>query len=172
MSLIDSCARFLRCVRRELGAGAFAQHAAGGEQLDDGRTDGDLLARRRAHRVRSVGDPADLHPVPAGDRDPTGRGDDAWAFQRAALDLARELDDHRPSRAEVAHGGDTAAQREARVAESLQRRRGLALPRLGLEVGAAVESQMAVAVDETGQRESATSLQRSRSLTFRGLGYA
>ena len=51
MRFLDGRARLLGRVRRELGPGALAQHAAGGEQLDDGRADRDLFAcRARAPR--------------------------------------------------------------------------------------------------------------------------
>jgi len=92
--LLDRGARLIRRVRGELRAGALSEDTAGGEQLDDHRADGDLLARRRAHGVGSVRDATDLHAVTTGDRDATRGRDDAWSFEGAALDLARELDDH------------------------------------------------------------------------------
>src|SRR5258705_5306865 len=172
VSLFDGGSRLLRRVRRQLGTGAFAEHAAGREQLDDRRPNGDLLACRAAHGVRSVGDATDLHPVAAGDRDATRRGDDAWTFDGAALDLLRELDDHRTVRAEVAHGRDAAAQSEAGVAERLERGGGFALPHLRVEVSAAVEREMRVAVDEAGDGKVAGDFQRSRLVTFGCLGHA
>src|SRR6185436_18375068 len=150
----------------------LAKHAAGGEQLDDRRADGDLLACGAAHRVRAVGDAAELQAVAPGDRDAARGSDDARALERAALDQVRELDDHRTVRAEVAHRRYAAADREARVAECLQYRGGLALPYLGVEVGAPVERQMRMAIDETRYGEAASGLCRSRFLALRGLRHA
>src|SRR2546426_548631 len=128
-----------------------------------------LLAHGLADLIRTVGDPAHLETVSARRRDTATRGDDPRTLERAALDRPTELNDHRTVRAKVAERGDTGTQRSARVAKGLERRQRVALPHLGIEVRFAVEREVAVTVDETGQRELARPADGLAPFVRRGL---
>src|SRR5438552_3522691 len=128
-----------------------------------------LLAHGLADLIRTVGDPAHLETVSARRRDTATRGDDPRALEHAALDRPTELNDHRTVRAKVAERGDTGTKRSARVAEGLERRQRVALPHLDIEVRFAVEREVAVTVDETGQRELARPADGLAPFVRRGL---
>ncbi len=107
--------------------------------------------------------------MPAGVGDAAPGRDDPRAFDHSALDRAAQLDDHRSVRAEIAHRRHAGAHRGARIRERLQRRRGLGLMRLRIEVGGAIEDQVRVAVDHARDRERGGCLDRARAGSLRRL---
>ena len=161
--------------RRDLAAGELRRvgvlelDAAGarGHHLDEIRAQAQLLAHRAPHVVGPVGLAVHaLEPAPAR----PGRGDDAPAREHARAaegSVAHRLaclDDDVPVRADVAHGGDAAAEHLAQVG-------GEHVPvdarpqRLGARLGGwTVGLEMGVRVDQARHQRAPLELDRPRTL--------
>jgi len=140
---------------RELGeilAGARGQVAAAGHDLDDVDAALGVLAYRGPDALlRRLGRPAQVVAVPAGDGDRRpGRHDGGQPW------LAAQAEGQVVAVAQVPDGGDAAAQRRPRGSDHRFRR--LVIAALGQTadwVGAGVEGQVGVAVDQAGQQRGA-----------------
>ena len=153
--LIDRGRELLDREGRERRTDPRREHASRRDQLDRERPRADLLADRASNRVGAVHlsrDP-DVVAVPARDRQRRTGRDHARAGHGAGLDRSGELDD--PDPPEIPHGRDPVRQMLARVDRSLDRsERGGQPDGLLREIGAAVEAQMDMAIDQPRRQRS------------------
>ena len=157
--LVDRGGELLCRVRGSLRADPRGQHAAGRHDLDPVRAFFDQAAHRLDELGGGVHLPADEVPVPARDREDRRGGEDARAGGDPLALRARDLEHHELEPAEIPDGRDSGLERAARVSCGLERcgrRRHLAL--FAQEVGAPVEAEMDVTVDEPGDEGQAVQL--------------
>ena len=158
--LVDRGFELLERERRDVDLDPGREHAAGGDDLDRFCPGRHLLAHGLAQPVGAV----DLEreqpvSVSSGDGERLTCRTDARASDDPLVDGSRHIAHRRTDTAEIAHGRHAARQVPRRVADRLDRGTRLGEPlRLAGEVGAAVEGQVHVAVDQSGSERVAVPL--------------
>ena len=150
--LPDTGLELLRRERTEGGRDPRREDAAGRDQLDRGRAAADLLADGGPDGVGTVDLPRerDVVAVAAGHGERATGREDPWPRDQTGGHGSRDVDARAAHPTEIADGGHARVQVPLRVAHRLDRGEAGAreLLRLLLEVGATVELEMDVDVDQ------------------------